>query len=100
MHLITQEQKQYRLIGQRIVQTSAITCEGNVIKLNGQRISAPFTIKAIGSSGLLYGSLMMPGSYLSLMQDTGIKVEIKQSEKVKIEKYNGVMNYRYVKNKK
>ena len=39
--------------GQRIVQTTAITCEGNVIKINGQRVSSPFVIKAIGSPGLL-----------------------------------------------
>ena len=34
--------------GQRIVNTSAITCEGNIIKINGERIGSPFTIKAIG----------------------------------------------------
>lgn len=39
--------------GQRIVQTTAITCEGNVIKINGQRVSSPFVIKSIGSPGLL-----------------------------------------------
>ena len=41
--------------GQRIVNSSAITCEGNIIKINGERIGSPFTIKAIGSQGLLYG---------------------------------------------
>ena len=33
---------------QRIVTTSAIECDGNVIKINGEKISAPFEIKAIG----------------------------------------------------
>lgn len=84
--------------GQRIVQTTAITCEGNVIKVNGQRVSSPFTIKAIGSSGLLYGSVSMIGGYLYWMEYEGVLVDIKQSENVVIEKYNGVINYKYINN--
>ena len=33
---------------QRLVTTSAIECDGNIIKVNGEKIGAPFTIKAIG----------------------------------------------------
>ncbi len=84
--------------GQRIIQTTAITCEGNVIKVNGQRVSSPFTIKAIGSSGLLYGSVSMIGGYLYWMEYEGVLVDIKQSENVVIEKYNGVINYKYINN--
>lgn len=86
--------------GQRVVQTTAITCEGNVIKMNGQRISSPFVIKAIGSQGILSGSLTMAGGYLYWMEQNGVKVELKQVDKVTVEKYNGVINYKYVKNKK
>ena len=35
---------------QRVVMTTSITCEGNVISVNGQKVSSPFIIKAIGSS--------------------------------------------------
>lgn len=86
--------------GQRIVQTTAITCEGNVIKINGQRVSSPFVIKAIGSPGLLYGSMSMIGGYLYWMENEGVLVNIKQSDNVVIEKYNGVINYKYIKNEK
>ncbi len=86
--------------GQRVVQTTAITCEGNVIKMNGQRISSPFVIKAIGSQGILSGSLTMAGGYLYWMEQNGVKVELKQIDKITVEKYNGVINYKYVKNKK
>lgn len=86
--------------GQRIVQTTAITCEGNVIKINGQRVSSPFTIKAIGSPGLLYGSVSMIGGYLYWMEYEGVLVDIKQSENVIVEKYNGVINYKYIKSEK
>lgn len=43
--------------GQRIINTTSITCEGNIIKVNGERIGSPFNIKAIGSQSLLYGGL-------------------------------------------
>lgn len=86
--------------GQRIVPTTAITCEGNVIKINGQRVSSPFTIKAIGSPGLLYGSMSMIGGYLYWMENEGVLVDIKQSDNVVVEKYNGVINYKYIKSEK
>ena len=35
--------------GQRVVSTTAITCIGNVIKINDEKIGNPFEIRAIGS---------------------------------------------------
>ena len=86
--------------GQRIIQTTAITCEGNVIKINGQKVSSPFTIKAIGSQGLLYGSLTMIGGYLFILDEAGVIVETTQMDNLTVEKYSGVINYKYVKNEK
>lgn len=86
--------------GQRIVQTTAITCEGNVIKINGQKVTSPFTIKAIGSQGLLYGSLTMIGGYLYILENAGVIVETAQMDKLTVEKYTGVINYKYVRNVK
>lgn len=85
---------------QRIVQTTAITCEGNVIKINGQKVSSPFIIKAIGSQGLLYGSLTMIGGYLYILDEAGVVVEVNQSENLTVEKYTGVISYKYVRNEK
>ena len=39
---------------QRLVDTSAIVCDGNVIQVNGQKIGAPFEIKAIRISRKTY----------------------------------------------
>ena len=86
--------------GQRIIQTTAITCEGNVIKINGQKVSSPFTRKAIGSQGLLYGSLTMIGGYLYILDEAGVIVETTQMDNLTVEKYSGVINYKYVKNEK
>lgn len=79
---------------QRIISTSAVTCEGNVIKINGEKIGSPFTIKAIGSPELLYG-LARPGGYIELLNDTGVIVEINKSNSIEIPKYNGIMSFKY-----
>ena len=42
----------------------------------------------------------MPGGYLYWLDYRGIKVETKQVENTMIEKYNGVINYKYIKSKK
>lgn len=85
--------------GQRIINTSAITCEGNVIKINGERIGSPFTIKAIGSSqGLLYGQITRAGSYLEYMSNRGVNVKkVEQLDEVSITKYSGTLSFKYIK---
>ena len=83
--------------GQRIVNNSSITCEGNIIKVNGEKIGSPFTIKAIGSQALLYGSITRSGSYLDLMKNRGVNVKsVSQKDKVHISKYNGTISYNYI----
>ena len=84
--------------GQRIINSSSITCEGNVIKINGERIGSPFTIKAIGPQGLLYGQITRGGSYLELMQNRGVNVKsVQQIDDVTISKYSGTINFKYIK---
>ncbi len=85
--------------GQRVITTTAITCEGNVIKVNGEKISSPFIIKAIGSQGLLLGAMTMAGGYLDILEDWGVIVNVKTVDGITVEKYNGIINYKYVKRK-
>lgn len=42
---------------QRIVSTTAITCDGNVILINGEKIGTPFTILAIRTCRKFNGSI-------------------------------------------
>lgn len=85
--------------GQRVITTTAITCEGNVVKVNGEKISSPFVIKAIGSQGLLLGSMTMGGGYLSNLESWGVIVNVKTVDDITVEKYNGIISYKYVKNR-
>ena len=84
--------------GQRIINSTAIYCAGNVIKVNGEKISSPIEIKAIGSPELLYGSITRPAGYIELLEQTGVIVDVKKSMNITINKYDGIINSQYIKN--
>ena len=80
--------------GQRVVGKSAITCEGNVIMVNGERVSSPFIIKAIGLPELL-STLTRPMGILDLLQLDNINTNLKKVDNLTIQKYTGIMNFKY-----
>lgn len=86
--------------GQRIINTTAITCEGNIIKVNGEKIGSPFTIKAIGSQNLLYGALERAGSWLDEIRNAGNTAEVKKLDNITIVKYSGIIDSEYLKEDK
>lgn len=83
--------------GERLISTTSITCAGNVAKINGEKVGAPFVIKAIGDSSTLYEALNRPGGYIELLNSSGIVTDLKKSNNITIEKYNGTINYKYAK---
>ena len=83
--------------GQRIVNSTAIYCAGNVVKINGEKISSPIEIKAIGSPELLYGSMIIPGGYIELLEETGVIVDVKKTSNITINKYDGIIDSQYMK---
>lgn len=82
---------------QRWVLTTAISCRGNTIDINGERIGAPFTIKAIGLPEYLSG-LERVGGYLEYMKQDGVGVKLEKSNSITIPKYSGVINFEYIQN--
>lgn len=84
--------------GQRVVNSTSIYCAGNVVKINGQKITSPVEIKAIGEPDLLYGSMNILGGYLELLKETGVVVQMKKNYNIEINKYDGVINSQYMKN--
>ena len=82
---------------QRIVTTTAITCIGNVIKINDEKVSSPFVIKAIGFPERLETALNRGGGYLDWLNDDGIVTSIRKLDNVKITKYTGVISSKYMK---
>lgn len=87
--------------GQRIVTTSAIECDGNVIKVNGQKIGAPFVIKAIGLPELLININRFAGHLDYLKEERFLNVDVEKFDKedITIPKYTGVMKFEYAESK-
>ena len=85
--------------GQRIVTISAIECDGNIIKINEQKIAAPFEIKAIGLPESLM-TIARFGGYVDYLEEyrfLDVKVEKSDKEKITIPKYSGSMKFEYAK---
>lgn len=80
---------------QRITNSTAITCIGNVIKVNNEKIGVPFTINAIGSPEKLYGALTMLGGYIDKLKDEGVSVKVEKQTSLTIPKYTGVYKFEY-----
>ena len=83
--------------GERIINTTSITCAGNVAQINGEKVGAPFIIRAIGKSETLYEALNRPGGYIELLNDSVIVSNIKKSNNITIQKYKGAINFKYMK---
>lgn len=88
---------------QRIITTSSIDCDGSVIMINGEKIAAPFVIKAIGLPSSLK-SIEMYGRYLyKLKYERFLDVKVETSDtlkqKITIPKYTGVIKFEYAKSK-
>jgi len=84
---------------QRLVPTSSIVCGGNIIEINGEKVGAPFEIKAIGLPEQL-AALSRPGGYLEILKKATVGVDLKKSNRISIPKYTGVITYKYAQNVK
>lgn len=82
--------------GNRVVNTTAISCDGNVIVVNGEKISSPIEIYAIGLPEQLT-TLNRAGGTLERFKELGKQVELNKSSNVQIPKYTGVFNFKYAK---
>ena len=82
---------------ERIINMSDIVDIGSsFIKINGQRILAPYVIKAIGNKAYLESSLLGNGGAAEQLKKMGHDVQITQNDNVIIKKYEGNINYKYI----
>lgn len=83
----------------RIISTSAIECDGNVIKIGGEKVGSPFEIKAIGYQELLTNLNRTGGRLEQIQNNTMVEVTLTKENDIKIPKYTGTLKYNYI-NKK
>ena len=82
--------------GQRVIGTTAITCSGAVITINGVKLNSPFKISAIGNSESL-SSIARPGGYLEYIKLSGAVATLEKSDNVTVSKYSGTIASKYMK---
>ena len=84
--------------GERVVNKTAISCDGNVIVINGEKIGTPIVVSAIGSNARL-ATLDRSGGTLEVkFRMLGKTAEFKKLNNVEIPKYSGVYSFKYAKN--
>jgi len=72
---------------ERIVAMSEIREAGDYIVINGKQYKAPFVVKAIADPNNLERALMMIGGVVENLEAGGLKVSIKKSDKIVINKF-------------
>ena len=81
---------------QRIMSMSEIRCAGTTIFINGDRIAAPFVIKAIGDPAVLESAMLMRGGYVDSLKEWGIRFTITRESDIVIPKYNKTIQSKYM----
>lgn len=83
----------------RILSSTEITQPGGILMIvNGQRISSPYVIKAIGNQTYLSSTLSLKDSgYIDKAKAVGLNIRLETSKNIKILKYSGDMNIKYMK---
>ena len=87
--------------GNRIINlTDIVTINGNdvIVMYGNSRIGSPYEIKAIGDRKYLTSTLNMKNSgFVDLMKSSGLNVTVKESDNITINKYNGNIKSKYMK---
>ena len=82
---------------ERIINMSDIfTINNTFIRVNGQRILAPYIIKAIGNQTYLESGLLGNGGYVDELKKIGHDVTIEKIDNLKIPKYNEDIKIKYM----
>lgn len=82
---------------ERIVNLTDIADISNgQIVVNKNRISSPFTIKAIGDKTYLKSALTIKNGYLDLKEKEGYTISIQEKNNLKINKYTKDVNLKYI----
>ena len=84
--------------GERLIASSEIRCVGPTIIINGNKYVPPFNIKAIGDPDMLEAALKLKGGIIDQLKSLyGFDIVISKSANLKIEKYSGIVSFKYAK---
>lgn len=76
--------------------TDIVTINDTFIKVNGQRILAPYVIKAIGNQTYMESALLGNGGSVDELKKLGYNVSIEKINRLKIQKYQEEIKIKYM----
>lgn len=79
-----------------VFNSTVIVCVGPTVKINGEQMSSPYVIKAIGNRKHLEAAITAPDSYADYLSDYGLFVEVNTSISVEIDKYDGLLESHFM----
>lgn len=83
---------------QRIIAKSdVVEIDESIYRVNGERVTAPFTIKAIGDVKYLTSALSIKGGYIDTYTKNGINIRLEGENNIVIEKSRQNMALTYIK---
>ncbi len=85
-----------RIINRTDIVDINIDSSNAYIKVNGKRVLAPYTIKAIGNQTYLESALLGSGGYVDELKKWGFEIEIQRSDKVQISAYTNELSTKYI----
>ena len=85
----------------RIINMSDIVMVNDIILINGERVTSPYVVKAIGDQKYLSSSLSIKNSgYIDKYTNSGKTVSMSQEKNIRIQAYNNannLMEFKYIK---
>jgi uncharacterized protein YlxW (UPF0749 family) len=84
------------LNGQRILDSSSITCSGYTVRVNDQFFGKPFRIRAIGDGSRMSAALIGPGGYGAFLKDWGLIFKVSIVDSIKISAIRNERGHKYM----
>ena len=82
---------------ERIINTTDIAdISSRYIRVNSNKISAPYIVKAIGDKTYLKSALTIKNGYVDLKEKEGYKISLQEKNNIKINKYSKDVTLKYI----
>ncbi|MCQ4637189.1 DUF881 domain-containing protein [Anaerovorax odorimutans] len=86
--------------GQRIIDTTSVSCAGYTVRINGTTYARPFVIRAIGDSTRMTDRLIGAYGYGKELQEWGVQFKIQSAAGIEIAGYDKTPKFLYMKEQK
>jgi len=80
---------------ERIVSTTFVRCTGPTVVVNNEKMTSPFTVRAIGDPEVLYNSLTIRDGVIDQLRVFGIQVTITKTPILVIGGFSGATSFKH-----